>query len=186
MRRATDGGGLAVKLVAGVLYPADEPRLCEWTAVRMASIFGAAERESEPYPFGFTDYYRDISPDLVRRFFSFKGLRHPFGLAAWKKMAIALEEESSSGGPLSRRVNIDPGYLDGARIVLASTKDNAHRIYLQDDIFAEVTMCRRKSGWESFSYTFPDFASGMYDAFLDSVRADWRSDMRALRRAGAN
>jgi hypothetical protein len=98
----------------------------------------------------------------------------------WKRTAIALEAESSAGFPAGRRVNVDPGYLDGARIVLASTKDNAHRIYLRDGIFAEVTMCRGKSGWKSFSYTFPDFASGMYDAFLDEVRMDWRSGVRAL------
>ena len=136
---------------------------------------------SPPYRFTWTDYYRGISPELLRRFVTFEGLRSPSGLAAWKKLAVSMEAESASGGS-GRRVNIDPGYLDGARLALASTKDNAHRIYLCDDIYAEVTLCRGKSGWVSFSYTFPDFASGTYFEFLDLVRADWKRDSRALRR----
>jgi hypothetical protein len=145
----------------------------------LVSTFGDLERESQLYPFTYTDYYDDISPDLTRCFLTFAGLRHPFGLVVWKKLAISIEAESASGS--GRKVNVDPGYLDGARLILASTKDNAHRIYLWDDIYAETTLCHRKSGWESFSYTFPDFAGGRYFEFLDLARADWKRDMRAVR-----
>jgi hypothetical protein len=139
--------------------------------------FGAVERESESFSFDFTDYYDDISPALMRCFFSFEGLRGAKELVGWKKTAIEIEATSASGG--LRRVNIDPGYVDGARLVLASTKDNAHRIYVSDGIFAEVTLCRRRLGWESFTFTFPDFRSGRYDDFLETVRQDWRRDIRA-------
>ncbi|MFR5880709.1 MAG: DUF4416 family protein [Cloacibacillus evryensis] len=54
----------------------------------------------------------------------------------------------------SRRVNLDPGTIDGARLLLASTKGQAHRVYLRDGIFCEVTLCRRKGRWENFFYTF--------------------------------
>jgi len=138
--------------------------------------FGPVERENGPYAFGYTDYYKDISHSLSRCFFSFAGLRFP-DLAGWKKFSLSLEKESASGSS-GRQVNVDPGYVDGARLVLASTKDNAHRIYISDGIFAEVTLCRRKYGWERFSYTFPDFKSGVYDSFLDAVRIDWRRDIR--------
>ncbi|MDR1915217.1 MAG: DUF4416 family protein [Synergistaceae bacterium] len=175
----------AVKLISGVLYPVNSPELFEWTSARLSETFGDIERTSEAYTFDCTDYYMDISSNLARRFFSFKGLRHPLGLVAWKKLAISLEAESSPESACRRRVNIDPGYVDGARIILASTKDHAHRIYLHDDIYAEVTMCRRKFGWESFSYTFPDFASGIYDAFLDAVRCDWKRDVRFLKQSEA-
>jgi hypothetical protein len=169
-----------VKLIAGLLYPSDSGGLLEWSAGRMAETFGDIERTSPPYPFVYTDYYKDISPGLTRRFFTFAGLRHPFGLVVWKKMAISIEAESARGGA-GRKVNIDPGYIDGARLILASTKNNAHRIYLWDDIFAETTLCYRKSGWESFSYTFPDFAGGVYDDFLNAARSDWKRDLRAFR-----
>jgi hypothetical protein len=170
----------AVKLIIGLLYPSKLPSLFEWAARRLSAVYGDVERTSPPFPFDYTDYYSDISPDLTRRFFTFAGLRHPFGLVVWKKLAIMLESESAEGQS-GRRVNIDPGYIDGARLILASTKDNAHRIYLWDDIYAETTLCRRKSGWESFSYTFPDFASGAYKEFLDAAREDWRHDVRAVR-----
>ncbi|HCA40745.1 MAG TPA: DUF4416 domain-containing protein, partial [Aminobacterium sp.] len=80
-----------------------------------------------------------------------------------------------------RAVNIDPGYINGARLVLASTKDHAHRIYLTEGIFAEVTMRYRFKQWVAFDYTFPDFASGRYNPFLSAVREDWHRDM-AMRR----
>ena len=169
---------LAVKLITGLLYPASAPELLEWAREQISQLLGPIERESESFVFDYTDYYRGISPELLRRFFSFAGLRHPCGLVSWKKTAIDIEACSAFDINSSRRVNIDPGYIDGARLVLASTKDNAHRIYLHDDIYAEVTLCRRKSGWESFSYTFPDFAGGAYNGFLETVRRDWQRDIR--------
>jgi len=181
MRNRTDGRINAVKLVIGLLYPESEPELLSRTVRRLESTFGGVDRESLSYPFVHTDYYKGIAADLSRRFFTFAGLRHPFGLVVWKRLAISIEAESASGGD-GRALNIDPGYIDGARLVLASTKDNAQRIYLWDDIYAEVTLCHRKSGWESFSYTFPDFASGAYNEFLDSARADWQSEFKTLRK----
>ena len=172
---------LAVKLISGLLYPKSDPELLAWARGRISEFLGPIERESESYPFDYTDYYKCISSELMRCFFSFTGLRHPCGLVSWKKQAIDIESCSAGAAQSSRRVNIDPGYIDGARLILASTKDNAHRIYLHDDIYAEVTLCRRKRGWESFSYTFPDFASGVYDDFLEAVRRDWLRDTRALR-----
>ncbi|MDR3076158.1 MAG: DUF4416 family protein [Synergistaceae bacterium] len=171
------------KLIAGLLYPSDSQDMLDWAVGRLVSTFGEMERVSPPYPFAWTDYYKDISPDLTRRFLTFKGLRHPFGLVAWKRLAIAIEAESAPDGA-GRVVNIDPGYIDGARLVLASTKDNAHRIYLWDDIYAEATLCRGKSGWVSFSYTYPDFASGAYSEFLDLARADWKRDMHVSHAKG--
>jgi hypothetical protein len=174
-------GAPLVKPVCGLLYPKDGP---EWRARALEGlvrILGAVERESDSFAFSHTDYYRDISPELSRCFFSFVGLSHP-RLVRWKKAAVALESlsgEGSTGG--TRRINVDPGYVDGARLVLASTKDNAQRIYLADGIFAEVTLCRRKSGWEALPYTFPDFASGIYDPFLEAVRQDWRRDIRVTK-----
>ena len=172
-------GPVPVKLISGLLCPAERTELMEWAAERMSAVFGGIEFASRSYPFDYTDYYANIAPRLERRFFVFAGLRHPFGLVVWKKLAISIEAESDAGA--GRKVNIDPGYVDGARLVLASPKDNAHRIYLWDDIYAETTMCRKKSGWISFSYTFPDFASGVYDDFLDSARNIWRRDLRARR-----
>ena len=164
-----------VKLIAGVLYPDDgDEKWFAWTRDKLQTLWGELENVSSPVPFTSTDYYRDIAPRLARRFMCFKGLAEAGGLSGWKRASIAIEAESRN----PRIVNIDPGYVDGARLVLASTKDHAHRIYLRDEIFAEVTMRFRFGKWTPFDYTFPDFASGVYDEFLSTTRASWLIEKR--------
>lgn len=165
--------GPLVKRIVGILYPDDE--WLGWTLERLTRLWGEP-LVSGPVPFDRTDYYHDIAPRLIRRFVCTPGLQDAGGLADWKHQARALEAESRS--PI-RAVNVDPGYLDGARLVLASTKDHAHRVWLRDGIYAEVTLRYRFGHWESFDYTFPDFKSGVYDDFLSTVRELWLRERRA-------
>jgi hypothetical protein len=53
--------------------------------------------------------------------------------------------------PEPRPLNLDPGYLTEAKLVLATTKDRNHRLYLDRGIFAEVTLCYQRggSGWRA-------------------------------------
>jgi hypothetical protein len=161
-----------VKRIVGILYPSGEENRFGWTAEELRALWGEPEIVSEPVPFTTTDYYRAIAPNLSRRFICFAGLREAGGLSAWKRDAIGVETKSRS----PRAVNVDPGYVDGARLVLASTKDHAHRVYLRDGIFAEVTMRFRFKRWAPFDYTFPDFAGGAYDEFLSAARRSWLRD----------
>jgi hypothetical protein len=166
-----------VKLIAGVLYPTppeggfgkDDFDWFGWTIEELKALWGEPEVIGVSVPFTITDYYRGIALNLSRRFVCFEGLFGAGGLPEWKKSAIAVEAKSRT----PRIVNIDPGYIDGARLILASTKDHAHRVYLRDGIFAEVTMRFRFGKWVSFDYTFPDFASGVYDEFLSRARVSW-------------
>ena len=164
-----------VKRITGILFPSENHELLAWSVDRLSEIWGEPEIQSHPVPFDKTDYYHEIAPDLSRVFLCFPGLVNPEGLADWKHQAIGIEAQSRQ--PV-RAVNIDPGYVDGARLVLASTKDHAHRIYLRDGIFAEVTMRYKFKKWASFDYTFPDFASGVYDEFLCGVRKLWLSEVK--------
>jgi len=164
-----------VKLIAGVLYPDDGgERWFAWTLGKLEAIWGGHETTSSPEPFTATNYYQDIAPRLTRRFICFGGLAQAGDLPNWKRASIGIEAESRN----PRIVNIDPGYVDGARLVLASTKDHAHRVYLRDGIFAEVTMRFRFGKWTPFDYTFPDFASGVYDKFLSAARFAWLEEKR--------
>lgn len=163
-----------VKRITGILFPNDE--LLNWSIEKLSELWGEPELVSNSVPFDKTDYYHEIAPELSRVFLCFPGLVNPEGLADWKHQAIGIEALSRQ--PV-RAVNIDPGYVDGARLVLASTKDHAHRIYLRDGIFAEVTMRYRFGKWQNFDYTFPDFASGVYDEFFENVRRIWRRDRNA-------
>lgn len=167
-----------VKLVAGVLYP--EPEWWEWTLGKLSDLWGTPEEISDSFPFTVTAYYSNIASVLHRRFLSFSGLRDGGELVKWKKAACFVEAKSRT----PRAVNIDPGYVNGARLVLASTKDHAHRIYIGEGIHAEVTLRYRFKQWVAFDYTFPDFAEGMYDAFLSAVRKRWIIEMGTRRSEG--
>jgi hypothetical protein len=158
-----------VKRIAGVLYPDGDSgdQWFDWTVEKLRVLWGEPDMVGPSVPFTTTDYYRDIAPCLLRRFVGFAGLVPAGGLSEWKRASIGIEGESRT----PRIVNVDPGYVDGARLVLASTKDHAHRIYLRDGIYAEVTLRFRFGKWASFDYTFPDFASGAYDEFLSKARA---------------
>ncbi|MDR1622546.1 MAG: DUF4416 family protein [Synergistaceae bacterium] len=163
-----------VKRIAGVLYPDDDSggQWFGWTMEKLRSLWGEPDITGLPVPFTTTDYYRNIAPRLLRRFVAFQGLVPAAGLPEWKRASIGIEKESRT----PRIVNVDPGYVDGARLVLASTKDHAHRVYLRDGIYAEVTMRFRFGKWVSFDYTFPDFAGGVYDEFLSKARSAWLED----------
>ena len=163
-----------VKKILALLVPRDEPVIFDETSRMLEDIWGAPERISPRIPFIWTNYYEDISPKLDRIFFSYPSLHYFSDLAEWKRLTVELEKKTD----MPRRVNLDPGTIDGARLVLASTKGQAHRVYLSRGIFCEVTLCRRKGHWENFFYTFPDFKSGAYDEFLETVREDWKKEMQ--------
>ncbi|MDO4988408.1 MAG: DUF4416 family protein [Synergistes sp.] len=162
-----------MKKILALLVPKGDLSLYGSAFEMLERAWGTPERISERVAFTWTDYYDSISPELERLFFSYPGLYPVSQLAQWKLESCRMEKMTGE----SRRVNLDPGSIDGARLMLASTKGQAHRVYLHDGIFTEVTLCRRKGHWESFFYTFPDFKSGVYDAWLEAVREDWKKEL---------
>ena len=177
---AMSGDGPLVERVAFVLYP-DEPDegWLHWAVSELAPLWGGPCHMGVPVPFDTTGYYRDIAPRLLRRLLVFPGLVGAGGLAGWKIQSC--EVEARSRRPV-RAVNVDPGWVDGARLILASTKDHAHRIWLRDGIYAEVTLTYRFGQWTSYAHTFPDIKSGAYDADLSAARRLWLEERRAARR----
>ena len=71
---------------------------------------------------------------------------------------------------MARPINLDPGYIESSKLVLASMKNFSHRICLADGVYAEITLMYRNGKWRHLEWTFPDFASGRYDRFLSEVR----------------
>ncbi len=135
--------------------------------------FGRPGRSSLVWRFDNTDYYRDeLGPEPIRAFMAFPGRFPPDRLAACKLATNRLERELAQAiaGPWPRPVNLDPGYLTPAKLILASAKNFSHRIYLSDGIFAEVTLQYKKGGFKTLPWTFPDFATGRYDDFFLELR----------------
>jgi hypothetical protein len=84
---------------------------------------------------------------------------------------------ANHGSPLPRPINLDPGYVDSPKLVLASMKNYAHRIYLGRGVYAEVTLLHRRGQWTALEWTFPDYASGRYGPFLDQARKRLRDQL---------
>ena len=131
--------------------------------------FGKADFESAPIAFTFTDHYaKEMGTGLTRRFCSFSRLIKPDALAEVKVWTNRLEERLSR--QKRRLVNIDPGYIDMARLVLASTKDFRHRIYIGRGIHAEVTLFYKDKHFQHGDLTYPDYRTPEYIGIFTAIR----------------
>lgn len=145
----------AVKLVASVLS-ADRDIMAE-ALEALADRFGPFDFISRHLPFEYTDYYREeMGECLFRRFVSFEEPVRPDELPAIKHATNDMETRFGDKG--RRRVNIDPGYLSRYQLVLATGKPYAHRPYLRDGIYADVTLVFRNRSFQALEWTYPDYA----------------------------
>ena len=159
-------------------------RVLEWAHARATDAWGPVALASELFGFTETDYYGPtMGPGLKKVFWAFSGAFDPGVLPDLKRLANAWEDQCASlarqgqmiddsGGPIAepRPLNLDPGYLTTAKLVLASTKDHAHRIYLRDGIYAEITLFFRHGRWEDHEWTFPDYRRADYQRYFSQVR----------------
>jgi hypothetical protein len=127
--------------------------------------------KSDAIKFSHTTYYNDeMGGDLMRQWYAFNKLVSPDILARLKIMtnAIEMKYRNEQGG---RTVNIDPGVLSLSSLVLASTKNYAHRIYLGQGIYAEITLIYRKHEFKPLDWTYPDYREDSALDFFQRARA---------------
>ena len=169
-----------VKLFVGVLVASED--LVPEVESRLIAAYGPLDYKSPLLPFTFTDYYRQETGDrILRVFFSFERLIEADQLAEIKCQSNALEETfAAAGAAVKRPVNLDPGYLEHSKIVLASTKNFYHRMYLGRGIFGEVTMHFRNGAYEFFPWTYPDYQSPEYQTFFLELRTIYRKQLRQM------
>jgi len=144
---------------------------------------GPADYQSDFIAFTFTRYYeKEMGSSLLRKFFSFENLVDPAILPGIKLAANRIEEELSieSGGKKLRRVNIDPGYLALSKLVLATTKDRSHRIYIGEGIYAEVTLQYQGKSFCPWYWTYPDYQTGQYISIFNHIRKEYASKLKEL------
>ncbi len=170
---------LPVKLIVGMLSRSREA-LAE-ASRRMEGAYGPIDLTGDVMDFNFTDYYEDeMGNGLLRQFVAFEGLIDPDAIVAIKRTTNEIECDYADG--TRRTVNLDPGYITESKLILASTKDFAHRIYLGEGIYAEVTLTYVHGRWVRHPYTFPDYASGLYDTFLTRARDALRAKIKRQHR----
>ncbi len=137
---------------------------------RLEKRFGPLDVLSGPLEFKSTDYYEEeFGQGLARKAVSFEELVCADELAEIKLFTNAIEDEFLSFGK-KRRVNIDPGVLSLERLVLASCKNFAHRVYLGSGVFAELTLIYMRSGWKPLEWTYPDYKDERMRQILTRMR----------------
>lgn len=138
----------------------------------LTALMGEVVYDSGLMPFNATLYYEpEFGPGLKRRFLGFGPLvsQDPLrSLVPAKLGTVALEKALSLDG--RRRYNLDPGFINHERLVLATGKNYTHRIYLGEGVFADLTLIRRRTGFVVLPWTFPDYALPEVQAHLEAMR----------------
>jgi hypothetical protein len=169
-----------VKLIVGILA-ADRKCLCAAVDAISTSL-GSIDLQSDMWTFDQTDYYKEQTGQcILRQFVSLESLIDPGGLAGIKHTTNRLEQDlaRSLASPFPRPVNLDPGIIEPSKLVVATTKDYSHRIYIGEKMFAEVTLIYDKGRWMPLQYTYPDYRQQCYHDFFTKVRTRLLEQLRS-------
>lgn len=164
-----------VKLIIGFIFK--EVSTLKKGADFLKKLFGRIDFESRIIDFALTDYYEEeFGKNLKRKFISFKRLIRPQDLPKIKIMTNGIEKKLSVS--TRRTINIDPGYLDFSKLVLATTKDFRHRIYLNKGIFAEITLFYQDKSFKTWDWTYPDYRTAEYIEIFNQIRNTYAKQIK--------
>lgn len=166
-----------VKAIIGVLTA--ESSILSTVYQDLSEHFGPIDYTSELLTFDSTDYYEsEMGKNLKRQFISFEKLIDAGTLSDKKLFTNQVEQHYTREGTSQRRVNLDVGYVCLAKLVLASTKDHAHRIYLRDGIYAEMTLRYYHKTFQPWEWTYPDYRSPTYIAIFNHIRTIYKEQIQ--------
>lgn len=171
------------KLIVGVIY---NDLTVYGEAVKMlVDAFGPIDRESERFSFSreFSEYYdEELGGEGMRVILSFRDTVDPARQAEIKKMTNEFERILSVGG--KRKVNLDPGFINHGRLMLATTKKAGFRIPLTDGIYTELTLYWARGAWQKLPWSYRDYQSERVQSFITEVRRDYLKWRRSVLKDG--
>jgi hypothetical protein len=181
---AVPSSPIPVLRFAGLLAGSEE----QLAAARqeLAQWYGRIEAESEIISWQFTQYYQDeMGGNLLRQWVRFDTLFGPELLPKCKletNMAETLlaRRFADPAGGIARPINIDPGYVHKYKVILATTKDHSHRVYMREGIYAEVTLHWSQNKWTPWPWTYADYKSEAATKFFDAARAAYLEKLKTL------
>ncbi|MFC1479218.1 DUF4416 family protein [Planctomycetota bacterium] len=142
----------------------------------LAEHFGVPESASGLFEFDETDYYsEEMGTGLYKELYLFPGIVNPGEIADIKLCTNSLETEYSEEG--KRKLNIDPGYITLTKVVLATTKNYSHRIYIGKGIYCEITLSWHKGSFMPNSWTYPDYKRVQVIDFLNDSRTKLKTEI---------
>lgn len=154
-------------LFIGMLFP--EKNVSEDVLPHLKGKFGSIMLESESREWHFSGHYsEEMGAPLFRKFVFFDTIIDPSVLPDAKLFTNEIESLFSFCG--KRRINLDPGYITLAKVVLASTKNYSHRIYLGKGIYAELALLYRGRQFHPMPYTYTDYKDPAYLNMFMTVR----------------
>ncbi len=164
-----------VKLIVAVLWA--DPGPLKEALEQLSAQWGEIDYAGADYLFNMTDYYEsEMGQNLKRRLVSFQQLVPPDCLSAAKHFCNDIEARLSEGS--KRKVNLDIGYLDHSKIVLASFKGAGQKIYLANGVWADMVARYRGGNYCPFEWSFPDFRDGRYTPELIHIRQRYLEQLR--------
>ncbi len=167
-----------VNLFTGLLYNNSVAKEKIFSVLEDA--FGKIVLTSAFFPFIESNYYdTEMGKNIIRVFAGFESLIDPSDIPDIKIRTNEIEERvfSSSG---SRDVNIDPGYLTNSKVVLVTTKNIQHRIYLKKGIYGEVTLRYRKGSYIPWEWTYPDYRKPESISFFNRLKEIYKKACHSM------
>lgn len=169
-------------VLVGLLYGEDKGTTNGLTQVLygLEPILGPPILKGPVFPFDYTDYYEpEMGTSLVRVYMAFECLMSPAHLVDLKHETAALEVSSAVSG--QRTVNIDPGYIDINKVVLASWKEGLYKVYLGSGVWADPVAHYYEKEFHCEDWTFPDIRSKEHFSFFKEARGLYKKLMKQLR-----
>ena len=176
--------------ICAIISGIDEAR--DWAKTRIASRWGTIAECSVEIPFEAGGYYtQQMGSKLTKTLIAVEAFADPAGLADWKHETNRWEHEYAQGSNsnVTRPLNLDAGYLSQAKLLLGTTKDRDHRIYLRDGMFAEITLNYVGKRWIHHRWSYPSYRTEEVADFAVACRKRLRTHLIATgqlrRRDGA-
>ena len=169
-----------VKLICAVLW--NSSAAVDIVFQRLTRIWGAIDMRSTAYDFTHTAYYGDeFGQNLTKQFVSFDQLVDIDTMPDIKILGNGLEGQFLSGE--HRTVNIDPGYIANAKLVMPTTKNLPHRVYIGKNIYADLQLIYKKPTFQTILWTFADYKETFNLEFFNKVRERYMEQLAAGRYA---
>ncbi len=165
------------KLIVGIIY--SDKELLDAALASLTEKFGEIEDVCDEFSFSeeFSHYYdEELGGEGLRRIYSFRELVAPDRQAEIKIFTNELEMKLSKSG--NRHVNIDPGFINHGRLLLATTKPAGFRIPLSDGIYTELTLFWARGEWQKLPWTYRDYQSERVQGFITMVRKRYLSQRK--------